>query len=297
MKFYISLFLSLLLFIYSQEQGGEPGQEHQEQQEKDEHDHEQEQWDHEHHCEPPNDHCHPTGVPSRVPTSKPSTPEPTFVYTIDFSDTVETKIYPSDGTEMDMYGSHVHIHHTTAVVGAYDCKDQTYGDKSGAVYIYSTNATKFPYYDDGSTPWSFVQKLHLEKWDQKCNKDGCEYKRDEHYAQNSEFGYAAAVWNNTIIVGAHKHAENHDAGGGAFVFTRTPSTGLWTQTSTLSVGDAHDYHYFGTSIAMYEETAVIGASGDDHQGTSTGAAYVFELGLLLLLFFLFSLLNIKMLLN
>jgi hypothetical protein len=260
--------------ILSQYQEGEPNQEPNE--EPEEPDREQEEWDREHHCEPPNDHCHPTGVPTRVPTSHPSTPEPTFVYTIDFSDTKETKVFPSDGTENDMYGSHVHIHHTTAVVGAYDAKEEGYGEKSGAVYIYSTNATEFPYYDDGSTPWSFVQKLHLEKWEQRCNKEGCESVRDEHYAENSEFGYAAAVWNNTIIVGAHKHGDAHDAGGGAFVFTRTPSTGLWTQTSTLNAGDAHDYHYFGTSIALYGTTAVVGASGDDHQGASSGAAYVFE---------------------
>jgi hypothetical protein len=263
---FVTTGLSFFAAVLSQ---GEPEQ-------HEEPDHEQEEWDREHHCEPPNDHCHPTGVPTRVPTARPTTHEPTFVYTIDFSDTVETKIYPSDGTEMDMYGSHVHIQHTTAVVGAYDCKEQTYGEKSGAVYIYSTNATKFPYYDDGSTPWSFVQKLHLEKWEQKCNKEGCVAERDQHYAENSEFGYSAAVWNNTIIVGAHKHADAHDAGGGAFVFTRSPSTGLWTQTSSLSAGDSHDYHYFGTAIAMYDETAIIGASGDDHQGTSTGAVYVFD---------------------
>jgi hypothetical protein len=266
--FFAAMSLQGILLAHAQE--GEPN-------EPEEPDHEEEEWDREHHCEPPNEHCHPTGVPTRVPTSHPSTPEPTFVYTIDFSDTKESKIYPSDGTEMDMYGSHVHIHHTTAVVGAYDAKEDGYGEKSGAVYIYSTNATSFPYYDDGSAPWSFVQKLHLEKWEQRCNKEGCESIRDEHYAENSEFGYAAAVWNNTIIVGAHKHGDAHDAGGGAFVFTRTPSTGLWTQTSTLSAGDGHDYHYFGTSIAMYDTTAVIGASGDDHQGSSTGAAYVFEL--------------------
>jgi hypothetical protein len=275
-----NLVVSLLAFlatspaVWAQEPNQNPDQNPE--QNHEEPDHEQEEWDREHHCEPPNDHCHPTGVPTRVPTARPTTPEPTFVYTIDFSDTVATKIFPSDGTEMDMYGSHVHIQHTTAVVGAYDCKEEGFGEKSGAVYIYATNATGYPYYDDGSTPWKFVQKLHLEKWDQKCNKEGCEYIRDEHYAENSEFGYAAAVWDDTMIVGAHKHADAHDAGGGAFVFTRTTSTGLWSQTATLSAGDSHDYHYFGTSIAMYDGTAVIGASGDDHQGTSSGAVYVFD---------------------
>ena len=237
-------------------------------------DHTWDEWDREHHCEPPNDHCHPTGVPTPAPSNSPTTPQPTFVYTIDFADTVATKLYPSDGTEMDMYGSHVHIHHTTAVVGAYGAKD--FGEKSGAIYVYATNATSYPYYDDGSTPWDFVQKLHLEKWEEKCNKDGCERHMDDKYSQNSEFGYAAAVWNDTIIVGAHKHTDGHDENGGAFVFTRFPSTGMWSQTAILSVGDAHDYHYFGGAIAIYDTTAVIGAAGDDHGGTAAGSAYVFD---------------------
>mmetsp|Transcript_1151 Transcript_1151/g.1864 ORF Transcript_1151/g.1864 Transcript_1151/m.1864 type:complete len:670 (-) Transcript_1151:153-2162(-) len=272
------LFTVHLEQVFCQEPGegeGEGEGEHGEGEgEHEEPDHSWDEWDHEHHCEPPNDHCHPTSVPTLVPSVSPTTPEPTFVYTIDFGDTVETKVYPLDGTEMDMYGSHTHIHHTTAVVGAYGAKD--YGEKSGAVYIYSTNATSYPYYDDGSTPWYFVQKLHLEKWEEHCNKDGCEYKLDEHYSENSEFGYAAAVWNDTIIVGAHKHADAHDEGGAAFVFSRFESTGLWSQTSTLSVGDAHDYHYFGGAIAMYDTTCVIGAAGDDHGGTAAGAAYVFD---------------------
>jgi hypothetical protein len=272
MKFNLFLLSGLYaqnLFVFGQE--GEP-----QQPEGQEPDHEQEEWDREHHCEPPNDHCHPTGVPTRLPTYSPSTPEPTFVYTIDFSDTIETKIYPSDGTSMDMYGSHVHIHHTTAVVGAYDCSDEGYGQKSGGVYIYETNATEFPYYDDGSTPWSFRQKLHLERWEERCNKEGCESVRDEHYGENSEFGYASAIWNNTILVGAHKHADGHEAGGGVFVYTKSGGDGQWTQTASLTAGDGHDYHYFGTSLAIYETTAMIGATGDDHQGTASGAVYAFE---------------------
>mmetsp|Transcript_84484 Transcript_84484/g.182071 ORF Transcript_84484/g.182071 Transcript_84484/m.182071 type:complete len:661 (+) Transcript_84484:26-2008(+) len=244
--------------------------------EHEEPDHTWDEWDREHHCEPGNDHCHPTSVPTPAPTNSPTTPQPTFIYTIDFADTVVAKVYPSDGTEMDMFGSHTHIHHTTAVVGAYGARD--FGEKSGAIYIYETNATSYPYYDDGSTPWTFVQKLHLEKWEEKCNKerDECEYHMDEHYSQNSEFGYAAAVWNDTIIVGAHKHAEGHEEQGAAFVFSRFGSTGMWSQTATLSVGDQHDYHYFGGAIAMYDTSAVIGAAGDDHGGTAAGAAYVFD---------------------
>ncbi|CAE7797360.1 unnamed protein product, partial [Symbiodinium microadriaticum] len=165
-----------------------------------------------------------------------------------------------------MFGSHVHIHHTTAVVGAYGARD--YGEKSGAIYIYATNATSYPYYDDGSTPWDFVQKLHLEKWEEKCNKDGCERHIDEKYAQNSEFGYAAAVWNDTIIVGAHKHAE-------AYVFDYDSDYDSWLMVTKLTSNNPQQMDNFASALAMYKSIIVVGTPGDQEMGADAGAAYVF----------------------
>ena len=246
--------------------------------EHDEHDRE-----HDVHCEPPNEHllCNPTLVPTNAPTFSPTTPAPTFVYTIDFSDTRESKIYPSDGVEDDMFGCHTSIYHTYAVIGAYGARDNNEAkEHAGAVYVYETNATSYPYYDDGSTPWTFTQKIFLEKWETKCNPEGedCETTLDEKYSQDAEFGYAHDVFNDTMVVGAHKHMEAKDEGGGAFVFSRSASTGLWSQTATLmpEEEDMHDYKYFGNSVSMYQSTAVVGAMGDNDRGSASGAIYVFD---------------------
>lgn len=235
------------------------------------------------HCEPPNEHqlCNPTVSPTVAPSMSPTTPAPTFVYTIDFSDTRESKIYPEDGVEDDMFGCHTSIYHTTAVIGAYGARDTNEERESaGAVYVYETNATSFPYYDDGSTPWKFTQKLYLEKWETKCNPEGedCETKLDEKYSQDAEFGYAHDVYNDTMVVGAHKHMEEKEEGGGAFVFSRSANTGLWSQTAILAPEeeDLHDYKYFGNSISMYEDTTVVGAMGDNDRGAASGAIYVYD---------------------
>ena len=246
-------------------------------------DHERDEHERDVHCEPPNEHmlCNPTMVPTSAPTFTPTTPAPTFVYTIDFSDTRESKVYPVDGTEDDMFGCHTSIYHTTAVIGAYGARDNNEArEHAGAVYVYETNATSFPYYDDGSTPWTFTQKLYLEKWETKCNPEGeeCETKLDEKYSQDAEFGYAHDVYNTTMVVGAHKHMEEKEEGGGAFVFNRNANTGLWSQTAILSPEkeDMHDYKYFGNSISLFQTTAVIGAMGDNDRGSASGAIYVYD---------------------
>jgi len=251
-------------------QGGHEG-EHEEEHERDIH------------CEPPHEHmlCNPTVSPTPAPSNKPTTPEPTFVYNIDFSGTRESKIYPADGTEDDMFGCHTSIFHTTAVIGAYSARTKNeQREHAGAVYIWETNATSFPYYDDGSTPWKFTQELFLEKWESKCNPEGkdCKTEQNQEYSKNAEFGYAHDVYNNTIVVGAHKHMEEKQEGGGAFVFTRSLSTGKWSQTAILQPEkeDMHDYKYFGNSIALEDGVAVIGAMGDNDRGTAAGALYVFD---------------------
>lgn len=235
----------------------------------------QDHGEHEEHCPPENPNCHvPTGVPTPNPTPGPSTPYPTFIYSIDFADTIETKVYPDDGTEMDYYGFATAINHNTAIVGAYGSKDK--GQNSGSVYIYTTNATTFPYYDDGTTPWTFVQKLVVEHWEERCNKEGCEYVEvNDHQAENGQFGYSLAVWGDTIVVGAHRQEAQHAGGGGVYIYQKA-SSGLWTTKQVLSADDGHAYHYFGYSTAIYDDTIILGAAGDEHGGVSSGSAYVYE---------------------
>ena len=48
-----------------------------------------------------------------------------------------------------------------------------------------------------------------------------------------------------------------------------------TETAKLTPDDAADDDYFGTSVALDGDTAVIGAPGDDDNGIDSGSAYVF----------------------
>ena len=141
---------------------------------------------------------------------KPSSMAPTFEYAISFDGTVETKVYPEDGTTLDYYGTSLAIHHHTAVVGAYANTDM--GEDAGAVYVYQTNATYFPEYSDGSTPWYFYQKLVADPiTTTTCNNKGkCTSVVVE--AANGEFGYAVGIWNDTMVVGAHRQQDKHADG-------------------------------------------------------------------------------------
>ncbi|MDM8553642.1 choice-of-anchor D domain-containing protein [Desulfococcaceae bacterium HSG7] len=50
----------------------------------------------------------------------------------------------------------------------------------------------------------------------------------------------------------------------------------WIQTAKLTAGDAAADDFFGWSVAVSGDTAVVGAYKDDDGGTASGSAYVFE---------------------
>ena len=91
------------------------------------------------------------------------------------------------------------------------------------------------------------------------------------------FGRSVSVSGDTAVMGAHSddHAGGTDAGS-AYVFVRT--AGGWTQQAKLTASDAAASDYFGVSVSVSGDTAVIGANQDDHAGgTNAGSAYVFDL--------------------
>ena len=94
-------------------------------------------------------------------------------------------------------------------------------------------------------------------------------------AENDQFGYSVAVDGDgdTIVVGAYQHDTNDNAdAGAAYVFTKDPLTGVWSEPVKLIVSDGAKDDRFGYSVAVGGDTVVVGAQG--HNG-NTGAAYVF----------------------
>ena len=61
--------------------------------------------------------------------------------------------------------------------------------------------------------------------------------------------------------------------GSVYVFGR--AAGTWTQQQELLAADGAANDSFGTTVALDGDTALIGAVGDNDNGTGSGSAYVF----------------------
>ena len=154
--------------------------------------------------------------------------------------TQQAKLLPSDGAGFDRFGDSVSIHGDTAVISAPEDNDN--GTDSGSAYVFVRD----------SSSWTQHTKL--------LPSDG---------GGNEYFGSSVSVDNDTIVIGA----ELHDWIGSAYVFVR--DGGVWTQQAKLLPSDGAYADYFGISVAVNGDTAVIGADWDDDNGDKSGSAYVF----------------------
>jgi hypothetical protein len=153
-----------------------------------------------------------------------------------------------DGAAGDSFGVSVAIDANTAVVGAYTGDIGVNGNQ-GAAYVFTRSGTT----------WNFQQKLTAA--------DG---------AADDNFGISVAVSGNTVLVGAHVDdvGANTDQGS-AYVFTRFGTTWSLQQKLTSSDGAAGDF--FGASVALVGDTAVIGAFLDDvGSNLDQGSVYAFQ---------------------
>jgi hypothetical protein len=92
-------------------------------------------------------------------------------------------------------------------------------------------------------------------------------------ASEDFFGYSVAVDGDTAVIGAYGDDNTGSNSGSAYVFIR--SDGTWVQQARLAASDGASSDYFGYSVAVDGDMAVIGAYGDSDNGTNSGSAYVF----------------------
>jgi len=158
----------------------------------------------------------------------------------------ETKITASDGAYDDQFGVSVAVSGNLAVVGAY-YEDQM-GSESGSAYVYE-------YAGNG-----WIQQAKL------VASDG--YSGDL-------FGYSVSISGDVILVGANGDDDKGSSSGSAYIFERTANG--WVQTAKLVASDGASSDYFGGSVAIDGNAAIVGAYGKDENSVSdAGAAYVFE---------------------
>jgi hypothetical protein len=161
----------------------------------------------------------------------------------------QAKLLPSDGAAADQFGTSVAVDGDSAVVGAHWDDDQ--GFVSGSAYVFVRSGTG----------WSEQAKL--------LPSDG---------AAGDGFGVGVAVDGDSAVVGAPGDDDQGSASGSAYVFVRSGTT--WSEQAKLLPSDGGAADHFGTSVAVDGDTVAVGAPGDDDQGSASGSAYVFELGLL-----------------
>ncbi|UCG33990.1 MAG: FG-GAP repeat protein, partial [Phycisphaerales bacterium] len=87
------------------------------------------------------------------------------------------------------------------------------------------------------------------------------------------FGGSVAVSGDVAVIGARGDDDNGTNSGSAYVFRMVGST--WVQEQKLLADDGDALDYFGGSVAVSGDVALVGAHGDDDNGSHSGSAYVF----------------------
>jgi PKD repeat protein len=93
-------------------------------------------------------------------------------------------------------------------------------------------------------------------------------------AANDNFGSRVSIFCDYAIVGAPGNDENGSDSGSAYIFERSGSN--WNQVAKLTASDGAAYNRFGISISISGGYAIVGASGNDENGSDSGSAYIFE---------------------
>lgn len=160
-----------------------------------------------------------------------------YIFELSGSTWTETDILTaSNGAANDRFGSSVSISGDRALIGAWGADSY-----KGSAYVFELS---------GST-WTEVILLA------------------SNGASVDNFGESVSISGDRILVGARGV---NSATGSAYVFEL--SGGTWSETAILSASDATTGDYFGESVNINGNKAIVGAYA---KNTNTGSAYIYEL--------------------
>lgn len=163
--------------------------------------------------------------------------------------TENSRVYPSDGGTYDHFGRALSISQTSdnrifAVIGAEGALVGNLSD-AGAAYTYERT-------DNG---WVWLTPRLVA----------------ENIEAGALFGASVSMDGNNLIIGApsENSKEYTENSGSAYIFHWDGSA--WSRMQRLTVTDGNDYDFFGVSVSISGDYAIIGADGKD----PSGGAYVF----------------------
>ncbi|MFG0329988.1 MAG: FG-GAP repeat protein [Phycisphaerales bacterium] len=165
--------------------------------------------------------------------------------------TQEAKLIPSDLHDEAGFGLSVEIERDVLVVGApYGPADHETGGSTGSVFIF---------------------RLRDGVWIEETRIRGSSAFRD------SRFGYSVALSNDALLVGAPTSNDGPPWRGHAYLFQFQGNS--WVERARLASPDqpwAEDY--FGRTVALATDTALVGAPYYDPWRPHVRSAYLFRLG-------------------
>ena len=226
-----------------------------------------------------------------------------YVYTLSSGAwTLQQKLTANDGEADDAFGSYVAISGDTAVVGAFGDRVGT-NVNQGSAYVFVRSGSSWSLQQkltaaDGAANDFFGRAVAIagdsvvvgsSSADVGANVDqGAAYvffRSGTTWAQQAKlvagdaastdyFGDSVAISADTVVVGATEDANGANIQqGSAYVFTRTGTA--WSQQAKLTAGDGTAFDYFGFSVTVDANTAVIGTLQDVGASFQQGSAYVF----------------------
>ena len=153
----------------------------------------------------------------------------------------QQKLVASDAATADEFGVSAAISGGTIVIGAF-LDDVSSTTDCGSAYVFVRS---------GST-WAQQQKLTASD-----------------RAAGDRFGVSVGIDGDSVVVGAYlDDTGTFTNSGSAYVFIRSGTA--WSQQQKLTAADATSNYDFGISVAIRNDTVVVGAELED-----TGAAYVY----------------------
>lgn len=153
------------------------------------------------------------------------------------------KLVASDGYNGQYFGSNVALFEDTAIVIASD--DNAY---NGDAYVFVRNG---------------------ETWTEQAKFTANDYVSEDG------FGLAVSLYGDTAIFGSRSHDVGPNINqGAAYVFVREGST--WTQQAKLVASDGAAGDWFGQSVGLWGDIAIVGAMYDTvGANPGQGSSYVF----------------------
>ncbi|MCC6907452.1 MAG: FG-GAP repeat protein [Phycisphaerales bacterium] len=155
------------------------------------------------------------------------------------------KLLSGGAEEGDYFGTSVATSGTSIIIGAPSDDDR--GSNAGAAYVFA--------YSGGA--WSEQAKLLAD--------DG---------SAIDQFGIAVAIDDRTALVGAYWNGDLGSNSGSAYAFIN--DGGIWSQQQKLLADDGSTGDWFGQSVGVSGDRALVGSPNDDDGGDGSGSAYIYE---------------------